>query len=602
MPDVQPTNNPVPSDNPADARDNFKRIDEVVNSTENLTSPTRTGVQLVTLHRYNELVQPNIDGARESAAEAAASAAAAEAAVSGLDYQGLWPDSGGSANKGDTYQTQVSGTPTGQYFTALQNTTVDPASDNANWRGVISNQSLGGVTNYQASSVDDMIQGLTTSQNQITLKMGQFWSSGSTPWRVESETAPIDDNNFVALGAVVPYDFGGPEDPQSIQKAINTGYDVYIPRGIWLYDNINLNAGQKLIGAGRGLSILRAASTSSLVDIGGFKHNVSILDIGFDGGSTTEKCISLRDTFRTCIQRVNIYNYTNIGLEMLNNTYFSSFRDIHIDFIGTGISIQPDIDYALEHAASNANLYENIAINHFTTRGIDMKNAAGNTFNVINYEQAENSVVECLRIDHCTNNKFLTNWFEPGNPTGMTRIIYINDNFNRFYTRNNEFDNCYIIGGATEQPLYHILTGSCLRNTVKNTTFLRSRICLQNGGDSKYFRLDKSNTYNLFDGTSKILSGTSDRQIVHTKHGTATLNAANNTVTIPFELEGTDLQYDGASIKMDVSSFSGVSEQSNLSLYSFKFSDRVEVFHQGAAISGSTTIDFDYVLTYYAEV
>ncbi len=187
MPDVQPTNNPVPSDNPADARDNFKRIDEVVNSTENLTSPTRTGVQLVTLHRYSELVQPNIDGARESAAEAAtsaaeaatsaaeatASAAAAEAAVSGLDYQGLWPDAGGSANKGDTYQTQVGGTPTGQYFTALQNTTVTPVSDDVNWRVVVSlssvsNQNLilnhlfelaGSVSNHPDSTPRSYIAG-----------------------------------------------------------------------------------------------------------------------------------------------------------------------------------------------------------------------------------------------------------------------------------------------------------------------------------------------------------------------------------------------------------------------------------------------------------
>ncbi len=154
MPDVQPTNNPVPSDNPADARDNFKRIDEVVNSTENLTSPTRTGVQLVTLHRYSELVQPNIDGAEAAAASAAESASAAEAAASGLDYQGLWPDSGGSANKGDTYQTQVSGTPTGQYFTALQNTIVDPVGDDANWRSVISFSSISGENLISNSSFE----------------------------------------------------------------------------------------------------------------------------------------------------------------------------------------------------------------------------------------------------------------------------------------------------------------------------------------------------------------------------------------------------------------------------------------------------------------
>lgn len=62
------------------------------------------------------------------------SAINAEAAASMAGYQGLWPDSGGSAEKGETWQTQVGGTPTGQYFTALQNTTVVPANDNVNWK------------------------------------------------------------------------------------------------------------------------------------------------------------------------------------------------------------------------------------------------------------------------------------------------------------------------------------------------------------------------------------------------------------------------------------------------------------------------------------
>ncbi len=190
MPDVQPTNNPVPSDNPADARDNFKRIDEVVNSTENLTSPTRTGVQLVTLHRYNELVQPNIDGARESAAEAEASAAAAEAAVSGLDYQGLWPDTGGSANKGDTYQTQVSGTPTGQYFTALQNTTVTPTDDNVNWRAVFGAVSLSRYTDivFKASggntAVDNMISGIAGGSLSVDHVLGNIYTADGDLWEV----------------------------------------------------------------------------------------------------------------------------------------------------------------------------------------------------------------------------------------------------------------------------------------------------------------------------------------------------------------------------------------------------------------------------------
>lgn len=110
------------------------------------------------------------------ATSAAQSAAAAEAAVSGLNYQGLWPDTGGNADKGDTYQTQVGGISTGQYFTALQNTTVDPVGDDVNWREVVSNQSLGGLTDYQAASVVGMISGTTTGGSTVNLIENQRWS------------------------------------------------------------------------------------------------------------------------------------------------------------------------------------------------------------------------------------------------------------------------------------------------------------------------------------------------------------------------------------------------------------------------------------------
>ncbi|QGZ13277.1 tail fiber protein [Vibrio phage NF] len=49
-------------------------------------------------------------------------------------YKGLWPDTGGSALKGETWQTQVGGIPTGEYYIALQNTSIDPIGDNVNWR------------------------------------------------------------------------------------------------------------------------------------------------------------------------------------------------------------------------------------------------------------------------------------------------------------------------------------------------------------------------------------------------------------------------------------------------------------------------------------
>ncbi len=63
MPEVQPTNNPVPSDHPADARDNFKRLDEVLNLQAPRTSPTRTGRTLNTIYGLEEAyVQTPING------------------------------------------------------------------------------------------------------------------------------------------------------------------------------------------------------------------------------------------------------------------------------------------------------------------------------------------------------------------------------------------------------------------------------------------------------------------------------------------------------------------------------------------------------------
>ncbi len=61
MPEVQPTNNPVPSDHPADARDNFKRIDEFVNLQSLQTSPTRTGKTIDTLFNITTRANDQID-------------------------------------------------------------------------------------------------------------------------------------------------------------------------------------------------------------------------------------------------------------------------------------------------------------------------------------------------------------------------------------------------------------------------------------------------------------------------------------------------------------------------------------------------------------
>ena len=162
-----------------------------------------------------------VDEVNASASSAENSANAAEAAASGLNYKGLWPDTGGIANKGETWQTQVSGTGTGQYFTALQDTTVDPVGDDLNWRAVvsfslisgenlISNSSFeiaGSVTNppdltsrdYNAG--DELFQGVFAAENLagVTYANGELNGSGQLYTDVfKSEKQKLSTASYVA--------------------------------------------------------------------------------------------------------------------------------------------------------------------------------------------------------------------------------------------------------------------------------------------------------------------------------------------------------------------------------------------------------------------
>lgn len=108
-----------------------------------------------------------VDEVEASATSAENSANAAEAAASTAGYQGLWPDTGGSALKGEIWQTQVGGTPTGEYYTALQDTTVNPVGDNVNWK-IQNDLNTGNLSDYTDivykasggnSAVENMIAG-----------------------------------------------------------------------------------------------------------------------------------------------------------------------------------------------------------------------------------------------------------------------------------------------------------------------------------------------------------------------------------------------------------------------------------------------------------
>jgi hypothetical protein len=144
------------------------------------------------------------------------------------EYRGLWPDTGGSANKGDTYQTQVSGTSTGQYFTALQNTTADPIGDNVNWRSIVSNKSLGGVASYQAASVADMIVGKTVGGTTIPRSDWGVWTISG--YYGERETGG-GSFKWVPNGDKINHDGGATIDPDIVfytlgdESSINAWYN-----------------------------------------------------------------------------------------------------------------------------------------------------------------------------------------------------------------------------------------------------------------------------------------------------------------------------------------------------------------------------------------
>ncbi|AUR95229.1 tail fiber protein [Vibrio phage 1.204.O._10N.222.46.F12] len=107
-------------------------------------------------------------------------------------YRGIWPDTGGIANKGDTYQTQVSNIPTGKYFTALQDTITAPVGDDVNWREVVSVASISNYTNLAYSSVADMISG-----NPIIANVNDKCTTPGTSWtRISSNNGDIRDFRY----------------------------------------------------------------------------------------------------------------------------------------------------------------------------------------------------------------------------------------------------------------------------------------------------------------------------------------------------------------------------------------------------------------------
>ncbi|AUR97023.1 hypothetical protein NVP1236O_31 [Vibrio phage 1.236.O._10N.261.52.C4] len=129
-------------------------------------------------------------------------------------YRGLWPDTGGSANKGDTYQTQTGGTPTGQYFTALKNTTAAPVGDDVNWREVVSVNVLSATIEEKILIYTDIVHkasgGNSAVDNMIAnATMGEHCKceNGTNFKRISTSNSDITDFKYLSGGNLL--DFSG---------------------------------------------------------------------------------------------------------------------------------------------------------------------------------------------------------------------------------------------------------------------------------------------------------------------------------------------------------------------------------------------------------
>lgn len=187
-----------------------------------------------------------VDEVEANAVSAQNSANAAEAAAASAGYQGLWPDTGGSALKGEIWQTQVVGTPTGEYYTALQNTSVDPVGDNVNWK-VQNDLNTGNLSDY-TDIVYKASGGNSAVENMLTAKpdMGVISSTGSGVWqRVSGDGSSLDHYKEIQKPTLI--DFKSESSPTYDQALIDlksystSSYKVSEKES---RDNLSINFGE----------------------------------------------------------------------------------------------------------------------------------------------------------------------------------------------------------------------------------------------------------------------------------------------------------------------------------------------------------------------
>ncbi|AUR93289.1 coil containing protein [Vibrio phage 1.186.O._10N.286.49.E3] len=219
------------AENTATFLDDMSTFDDQSSVTNPNNGQTVASIPKQVKDRTDELFTAAESDINQAVSDAEQSATDAQDAADSIGrYQGLWPDTGGSADKGDTYQTQVGGTPTGQYFTALQNTIADPVGDDVNWRGVVSVESINTYCDISYKSADGLssIENMVTG-NPLTAKVGDICGTKGMQWERVSVSSPDSLDDFRPLTPVTPSSWGlnevGFNNADAIQSALEYCHD-----------------------------------------------------------------------------------------------------------------------------------------------------------------------------------------------------------------------------------------------------------------------------------------------------------------------------------------------------------------------------------------
>ena len=155
---------------------------------------------------------------------------------------------------------------------------------------------------------------------------------------IDDATALVDIRAYLPAGYVTD---GSVDYSTEIQSAITAGSRIFMPKGTWLCQNLNVRGYRHIFGAGKGNTVLKipAASTSWLINstdgaTGAWLPYTIITDLTIDGNSSTTALGGIYAEFVTQwnFERVEVYGFYNsaaVGIK-LDHTYQTAFRDCYI--------------------------------------------------------------------------------------------------------------------------------------------------------------------------------------------------------------------------------------------------------------------------------